>query len=91
MLQVEPSVPLPLTSVARFVALALPRRPTGRKLSRRGRDGFSLRSEELDVGTHTVTWDRRSASGTRVASGVYFARMQTGAEERIERLIVVHP
>jgi flagellar hook assembly protein FlgD len=50
-----------------------------------------LKSGELDAGTHTVTWDGRNASGTRVASGVYFARMRAGAGERTERLIVVHP
>ena len=56
-----------------------------------GRQVRILRSGELDAGTHTVTWDGRNASGTRVASGVYFARMRAGAGERTERLIVVHP
>jgi pimeloyl-ACP methyl ester carboxylesterase len=56
-----------------------------------GRQVRILRSGELDAGTHTATWDGRNASGTRVASGVYFARMRAGAGERTERLIVVRP
>jgi hypothetical protein len=34
--------------------------------------------EELSAGSYRTTWDALDASGERVASGVYFYRMQAG-------------
>jgi flagellar hook assembly protein FlgD len=41
------------------------------------------------AGFHTTLWDGRDESGGRVASGVYFVRMQAGDFDRTRRLVVV--
>jgi hypothetical protein len=42
-----------------------------------GRVIRSLVSGSVGAGEHTVTWNGRDASGSRVSSGIYFARYQT--------------
>ena len=47
-----------------------------------GRQVSTLVDERRPAGTHTATWDGRSQSGDRAASGVYFYRLT--AEDRTE-------
>ncbi|KPK68440.1 hypothetical protein AMJ82_08245 [candidate division TA06 bacterium SM23_40] len=41
-------------------------------------------------GRHVVTWDRRDGAGQRVASGVYFYRLQAGRTQATRKMIVVN-
>jgi WD40 repeat protein len=41
------------------------------------------------AGLHRAGWDRRSGTGERVASGVYFARLTVSEESRTRKLVVV--
>ena len=40
-----------------------------------------------EAGTHTATWNGTSASGTRVANGVYFARVTCGGYQNTAKLV----
>ncbi len=42
-----------------------------------GQQIYILLYEEKLAGDYQVTWDGKDASGTTVASGIYFYRMQT--------------
>lgn len=55
---------------------------TGRRVRRLG----SGRSEP---GEHSLQWDRRDDSGTRVAHGVYWIRLRSGGETLVRKLILV--
>jgi len=44
----------------------------------------------LGPGTHAVDWDGRSSSGSRVGAGVYFARLRTGADTRVLKVMQVN-
>ncbi len=48
-----------------------------------GRRVRTLASESLPAGRHALAWDGHDAGGTRVASGVYFVRLE--AQGRVER------
>jgi flagellar hook assembly protein FlgD len=41
------------------------------------------------AGTHELAWDGRDDRGVRVASGVYFARLEAGATIETRRLTLV--
>jgi hypothetical protein len=41
------------------------------------------------AGRNEVAWDLRADGGTRVAPGVYFARLKTGTRELSQRLVVI--
>jgi hypothetical protein len=41
------------------------------------------------VGLHAVTWDGRDQEGRRVASGVYFVRMEAANTTEVQRLVFV--
>lgn len=43
----------------------------------------------LGVGTHTLAWDGKSASGNRAEPGVYFLRLDTGAQSLTRPVILV--
>ena len=43
----------------------------------------------LPEGRHQALWDATDGSGRRVASGVYFARLQTGPRVDSVKLIVL--
>ncbi len=40
-------------------------------------------------GRHVARWDARNAGGARVASGVYFARLETGGLVRARKLLIL--
>jgi hypothetical protein len=52
-----------------------------------GRRVASLVDRRLEAGTHSVMWDGRDASGSRVASGVYLLRLHA-AGEAVSREVV---
>jgi len=41
------------------------------------------------AGAHTAQWDGRDGLGRKVASGVYFCRLDTGADSRVRKLVLV--
>ena len=43
----------------------------------------------VSAGTRTVTWDLRSDSERRIPSGVYFARLRSGANEGVVRVAIM--
>ena len=43
----------------------------------------------MSAGPHRVAWDRRDASGARVASGVYYSRLETHTNRAIGKLVVL--
>jgi len=55
----------------------------------RGRLVRSLLSEYREYGVHEAKWQGRDDSGRRVASGVYFARMQTAGVDQVRRMTLV--
>jgi hypothetical protein len=44
----------------------------------------------LAAGTHRLRWDGRDAAGSPVPSGVYFYRLETGADRATRQMIVVY-
>ncbi|NIP42197.1 MAG: T9SS type A sorting domain-containing protein [candidate division Zixibacteria bacterium] len=49
----------------------------------------TLVDEVRPAGKHTVTWNGTNQSGSRVASGVYFYRMETTAFQKTVKMILV--
>jgi hypothetical protein len=54
-----------------------------------GREVASLLDRSRQQGTVTLRWDGTDARGRRVASGVYFYRLDAGGATRTKRLVVV--
>lgn len=54
-----------------------------------GRLVRSLVDGEMPAGSHRERWDGRDDSGRRVSAGVYFARLATPQEERVQKMIRV--
>jgi hypothetical protein len=48
----------------------------------------SLLNDYLSAGTHTIRWDGLSEKGTQVPSGIYFIRLNAGAETVSKRLVL---
>jgi flagellar hook assembly protein FlgD len=55
----------------------------------RGRCVRRLAAGTYDPGRHRIAWDGRGEDGRAVSSGVYFARLRAGREERTRRLVLV--
>jgi flagellar hook assembly protein FlgD len=53
-----------------------------------GRLVREIRAGWMSAGTHVLRWDQHDAGGRRVASGVYFAALEAGAERWQLRWIV---
>jgi flagellar hook assembly protein FlgD len=49
----------------------------------------TLVDEVMPAGKHSVTWDGTSESGSRVATGVYFYRMETDVFQKTAKMILV--
>jgi PKD repeat protein len=43
----------------------------------------------LSRGRHERTWDGRNAAGAPVATGIYFVRLQAGAEEQVRQAVLI--
>ncbi|HEX6791419.1 MAG TPA: FlgD immunoglobulin-like domain containing protein [Candidatus Krumholzibacteria bacterium] len=54
-----------------------------------GRRVRSLADEDRPAGRHAATWDGRDLRGARVASGVYYLRMQTRAGVKLQKVVLV--
>lgn len=52
-----------------------------------GRLVRSLIAGTREAGIHSMAWDRRDESGTRVRSGIYYARLHTPAG-RLEKCMI---
>jgi hypothetical protein len=48
-----------------------------------------LADESMPAGKHQRAWDRRDDLGARVASGVYFLRLDAGAHQSRQKIVVV--
>lgn len=44
---------------------------------------------QADSGDFSFIWDQRDQSGRRVASGIYFARLQLGGEGMVQKFVIV--
>ncbi|MFN0149265.1 MAG: FlgD immunoglobulin-like domain containing protein [bacterium] len=54
-----------------------------------GRRVRQLAARDLARGAHTLAWDRADDSGTRVAAGVYFLRVEAGALVATRKITLV--
>ena len=54
----------------------------------RGQQIASLADGSDPAGDHDVRWDGRDQSGQTMPSGVYFARLDTGAGSRTHKLVL---
>jgi hypothetical protein len=48
-----------------------------------------LVDRDQSPGRYTVRWDGRDGLGKSVASGIYFCRLEAGAESRVQKLVLV--
>lgn len=49
----------------------------------------TLVDEERNAGSYPVRWDGADARGVRASSGVYFVRLQFGAEMRSRKIVLL--
>jgi flagellar hook assembly protein FlgD len=54
-----------------------------------GRVVRKLVQTSFPVGSYTVSWDGRDEGGSRVASGIYFARVSAGAQAVTRKMLLV--
>jgi flagellar hook assembly protein FlgD len=54
-----------------------------------GRRVKTLIDSEKNEGLHSVQWDGRNSVGVDVAAGIYFARLESGTQTRITKLLLV--
>jgi flagellar hook assembly protein FlgD len=52
-----------------------------------GRRVSTLIDEQRDAGEHFVVWDGRDSRGRSVASGIYFARLSTGDDSAVRKVV----
>jgi flagellar hook assembly protein FlgD len=55
-----------------------------------GRQVARIADETYPAGSHTFTWRAEGASGEKLATGVYFVRLDAGQEFISRKLLVVH-
>jgi hypothetical protein len=83
--------PNPVSSGAAVIAYELPR--SGRVVLAiydvRGRKVAALADRVETAGRHTAIWQGTSRTGTRVAGGLYFARLEYGGQTLHEKIVVV--
>ncbi len=48
-----------------------------------------LAAGTFSAGTHEIVWDGRNAQGRPVGSGVYFARLQSGTETAVKKMVLI--
>jgi len=69
--------------------LPSPARARLRVFDARGRLVRSLLDAELPAGRHWTEWDGRDDAGHELGSGVYFARLEAGAEKATNKLVLL--
>jgi peptidoglycan/xylan/chitin deacetylase (PgdA/CDA1 family) len=57
--------------------------------SPRGRHIRTLANDYKPKGTHRVSWDGRDSSGSKMASGIYFLRIQAGERAATRKIMLV--
>ena len=82
--------PNPAASVSRVAyRLARPGRVALRVYNVQGQLVRNLVDSAAPAGEYSVTWDGRDRSGTKVGPGVYFFRLESGADSWREKLILL--
>ncbi|MEO0079265.1 MAG: hypothetical protein ABIK44_01120 [candidate division WOR-3 bacterium] len=73
-----------------FVSFSVPERCRYRAIvyNANGEVIRTLLDHELSPGTHSVSWNRCSDSGTRVSGGVYLLRLETARRQSVVKLVV---
>ena len=56
----------------------------------RGHRVRSLLEGVIDPGEHVLTWNGRDDNRSQVASGVYFAKLQSRSGLQVRRLVLTH-
>ncbi|MCP4547014.1 MAG: T9SS type A sorting domain-containing protein [bacterium] len=54
-----------------------------------GRRVIELVNAKLDQGSHDIRWDGRDISGNRVASGIYFYKMDAGSYSATDKMVML--
>ncbi len=54
-----------------------------------GNEVTRLVDEQLSAGSHSLVWNGLDHSGNQVAAGVYFARIQTGGDEQLIKMMLL--
>ena len=54
-----------------------------------GQQVCALLNDNIEAGRHQVSWDGRDDRGVRVASGVYFCRLEYGGATKARKLLLV--
>ncbi|MGH7602048.1 MAG: FlgD immunoglobulin-like domain containing protein, partial [bacterium] len=78
-------------NAATVIRFALPR-PEEISLTIYNQLGQKIRTistGRLAAGLHERAWDGRDTLGAKVASGIYFYRLQAGQQTKIQKLIVI--
>jgi hypothetical protein len=88
-LRLDPVFPNPLEREARF-NFAVPRagRVSLEIFSVSGQRVATIVNQELTAGWRLLSWDGRDTSGQAVASGTYFARLESAGETRFRKVVV---
>jgi hypothetical protein len=86
----RPSYPNPFASRTSLeLALPAPERVTARVYSPSGRLVRTLLDDRLPAGEHLLHWDGRDAHGHTAASGVYFVRLDAGANTASRKVVLL--
>ena len=84
-----PATPNPFNPTTRFeLVVAAPRRVRVTVHDARGRQVATLADRGFEPGRHVLAWNGRDDSGHGVASGVYFARLDSGAIRQTRRIVL---
>jgi flagellar hook assembly protein FlgD len=92
-LEFRPPSPNPVRGTARF-AFALPQPEERVAIGIYDLQGRAVREERLGAlpaGHHAWVWDGRDAHGRLAASGAYFARLEAGAQHRLQKVLKLSP
>jgi M6 family metalloprotease-like protein len=54
-----------------------------------GQEVNVLLNQNLSMGRHTIRWDGRDISGTKVPSGIYFYQLKTAKKEAVKKMILI--
>jgi len=54
-----------------------------------GQEVRSLVNEVKPAGAHLVVWDGRDNQGFMLSSGMYFYKLEVGAQSQIRRLVLM--
>lgn len=84
---IQPNPFNPLTAID--YSVARPGRVRLEVFDLRGRRVRDLVDQWLEPGQYTVQWNGTDVRGLRVASGVYFCRMETGAFRETKRMVLL--